>query len=113
MGVGPQSLDEMSIFLRTTSIVAILFILSCNTVKNINQSYSSELMVGYSNSNIEYSGRIDSSSSNGVDMFWSGTSVKINFEGKSVKALFENEGDRNYYNIILDKERPLQGKQLN
>ena len=96
----------MKSFIRITSIIAALFILSCSPVQNksIDKSHSNELIVSYTNPNIEYSGRIDSSGSNGVDMYWSGTSTKINFEGKSVQALFEDEGDRNYYNIILDND---------
>ncbi|MDC6364901.1 MULTISPECIES: SGNH/GDSL hydrolase family protein [Flavobacteriaceae] len=61
-----------------------------------------ELFVNYSNPNIKYSGRIDSSKAKGVDLYWSGTSIKLNFEGQSVAALFKDETGDNYYNVIID-----------
>ena len=88
------------------AFVSIITINSCNSLKNnVSEKTSTrELVIGYSNPNIKYSGRIDSSSLKGVDVYWSGTSINLNFEGESIQALFENEGDRNYYNIILDND---------
>lgn len=63
-----------------------------------------ELFVDYSNSQIVYSGRIDSTRVKGVDLYWSGTSIKFNFEGKSISALFEDEKGDNYYNVIIDND---------
>ncbi|WP_345947558.1 SGNH/GDSL hydrolase family protein [Mucilaginibacter sp. PAMB04274] len=33
---------------------------------------------------------------------WSGTSAKINFNGTGVKAVLQDEGGNNYYNVIID-----------
>lgn len=71
-------------------------VFSCSTKK--------ELQVDYSNATIEYSGRIDSSKVRGVDLYWSGTSIKFNFEGEAISALFEDEKGDNYYNIIIDND---------
>lgn len=94
----------MKTLLKVSLLATTLFILSCSPNKNGETSYSEELTINYSNPNIEYSGRIDTTTSEGVDMYWSGTSIKINFEGESVEALFSNEGDQNYYNLILDND---------
>ena len=67
-------------------------------------STKQELIVDFSNSQIEYSGRIDSSQVKGVELYWSGTSIKINFEGESISALMEDERGDNYYNVIIDND---------
>lgn len=77
-------------------IASLLLVLGCST----NQ----KLFVGYSNAQIEYSGRIDSSKAKGAELYWSGSSIKINFEGKSLSALMEDEKGDNYYNIIIDED---------
>jgi len=63
-----------------------------------------ELFVPYSNSEITYIGRTDSTTFEGVQLFWSGTSIKLNFEGQSIAALLDDENGDNYYNVILDKD---------
>ena len=60
------------------------------------------LDVSYKNEQIGYSGRIDTTGTEGADLYWSGTSVSINFEGSSVWALLEDETGDNYYNVIID-----------
>ena len=65
------------------------------------------LFVSYTNPQIEYSGRIDTSQIEAAELYWSASSIKITFEGKSVSALLrDNRGD-NYYNVIVDGESPF------
>lgn len=78
-------------------IVAFLLLIGC-TKKN-------KIFITCSNSEIEYWGRIDSSQNKGVNLYWSGTSIKVNFEGETIKALLKDTKGDNYYNVILDKER--------
>ncbi|SNY94557.1 SGNH/GDSL hydrolase family protein [Flagellimonas pacifica] len=66
-----------------------------------------ELFVDYSNPQIVYSGRIDSSKVKRVDLYWSGSSIKFNFEGESIAALIEDEKGDNYFNIIIDANDPF------
>ncbi len=66
-----------------------------------------ELFVDYSNPQIVYSGRVDSSQVEGVAMYWSGSSIKFNFEGESISALTKDEKGDNYYNVIIDNEDPF------
>jgi hypothetical protein len=60
------------------------------------------LIIDYSNSKIEYSGRIDTVSLQAAQISWSGSSIKLNFEGESIHAMFDDEKGENYYNIIID-----------
>lgn len=60
--------------------------------------------VDCTNPYIEFEGRIDSSRYNDVDLIWSGTTVRINFKGTSLSAVFKDQTGDNYYNIILDND---------
>ena len=77
-------------------ILSITLVFACSTKQ--------ELFIDYSNSEIEYSGRIDSSKMTGAELCWSGSSVKINFEGESLSAQMKDETGDNYYNIIIDND---------
>ncbi len=63
---------------------------------------TSKIIVPFSNSEIEYWGRIDTLKNEAVNLYWSGTSVKMNFEGASVKVLLKDTNGDNYYNVIID-----------
>ncbi len=76
--------------------LGFFFALSC--------SRKEPLFIEYSNPEIAYEGRIDSSDKQSAALIWSGTSVKINFEGKAIKALLKDEEGNNYYNVIIDNE---------
>jgi hypothetical protein len=87
----------MSIFNKETLlIISLFFVFACSTKQ--------ELVVDYSNPQITYSGRIDSSKVKGTELYWSGTSIQINFEGNSIYGLFEDERGDNYYNVIIDND---------
>ncbi len=77
-------------------LITLTLVYACSTRE--------ELFVDYSNSQIVYSGRIDSTQVKGVELYWSGTSIKFNFEGKSISALLEDEKGDNYYNVIIDND---------
>ena len=62
------------------------------------------IIIGFSNPEIEYWGRVDTSSTESAELYWSGTSIKINFEGTSIQALLKDESGDNYFNIILDQD---------
>ena len=79
----------------------LLFVLA---VILIGCSGEKELSIPFSNSEIEYWGRIDTSKVEAAELYWSGTSIKMNFEGESIQALFKDESGDNYYNIIIDND---------
>ena len=77
---------------------------------------NNELVIPFSNSEIEFSGRIDFSQEEAAEIYWSGSSIKIYFEGESIQALLKDASGDNYYNIILDNDstfilRPNTTKQ--
>lgn len=85
--------------MKKVFILAFLFIITqitC-TKKTVN-------FIPYSNPEIEYWGRIDSTSEKAAALYWSGTSIKINFEGESIQALMQDETGDNYYNVIIDND---------
>lgn len=75
-------------------LITLALVFACSTRQ--------KLVVDYSNPQIAYSGRIDSSNVKGAELYWSGTSIKFNFEGESISALIQDEKGDNYYNIIID-----------
>ncbi|WP_163710446.1 SGNH/GDSL hydrolase family protein [Mangrovibacterium lignilyticum] len=87
----------MNIFKGTLLIVAALLFAAACTDKH-------DLVVKYSSPNIDYSGRIDTTTHPAADLFWSGTSIRINFEGESISALFQEERGDNYYNVFVDND---------
>lgn len=66
-----------------------------------------DLFISHLNPQIKYSGRIDSKQILATDLYWSGTSIKINFEGQSVGAILKDEKGANYYNVIIDQDSIL------
>ncbi|MFK7936539.1 MAG: SGNH/GDSL hydrolase family protein [Saprospiraceae bacterium] len=82
------------------SLFSLCFVLFFATACSTKQ----DLFVDYSNAQIAYAGRIDSSQVTGAELYWSGTSVKINFVGTSLSALLEDETGENYYNVIIDND---------
>lgn len=79
--------------------VGFLAVISCTT--------KTDFVIPYSNSQLMYEGRIDTNSVKGAEFYWSGTSVKINFEGESISALMKDENGTNDYNILLDQDSAI------
>lgn len=78
-------------------LLLVFYILtSCTPNQKVN--------IAYNNPNIEYMGRIDTTSLEAAQLYWSGTSIRINFEGDSVQGLFSESNGDNYYNVILDSD---------
>ena len=82
-------------------IYKLILILSVILIGCTNEK---EMFIGFSNPEIDYWGRIDTTKIEAAELYWSGTSVKMNFEGKSIQVLIEDETGDNYYNIIIDND---------
>ena len=79
---------------------SILLFVACKTSKIPTTNF-----VDFNNKNIVYEGRVEQNNSNtATNIYWSGTSIKINFEGSIVKAVIEDENGSNYFNIIIDNK---------
>ncbi|MFY0599781.1 MAG: hypothetical protein JXR03_08910 [Cyclobacteriaceae bacterium] len=88
-------------------IVLLIAGFSCGSKQNLpldSPDNEKSLIIDYANNEIEYSGRIDTVSTNAAQLSWSGSSVKINFEGSSIDALLKDETGDNYYNVIVDED---------
>lgn len=82
------------------TVLGLLVIAACSTTKN-------NLYVDYSSPNVAYSGRIDTVKSKVAELYWSGTSVKLNFEGEAISTVLQDEEGDNYYNVIIDGNEPF------
>jgi len=84
---------------------ASLLMITCNqSFRMVSQPLTKEVIVDYTHPDIVYTGRIDTTEGNNATLYWSGSSIKINFEGTRVEALLQDERSNNYYNIILDND---------
>jgi len=80
-------------------VILSVILIGCKSKKEVFFSYSSP--------EIEYWGRIDTSRIDGAELYWSGTSIKVNFEGESIQALLKDESGDNYYNVVIDNGTPF------
>lgn len=64
-----------------------------------------ELFVEYSDPDIAYEGRIDTSRIGAAELYWPGSSIKIKFKGQSIGAVMGESSADNYYNIIVDEKQ--------
>jgi hypothetical protein len=58
-------------------------------------------LVPFNSPNLSYEGRV-LDRSNAAELAWSGTTVSIQFKGKSMSALMQDLDTANYYNVIID-----------
>lgn len=79
--------------------ISILFLfLGC---KSLSVTIASS--IAYNDKNISFEGRIgENSTEKAAEIYWSGSSIKINFEGTSVKTILNDENGTNYFNVIID-----------
>lgn len=85
--------------MRKFSILILIATLLFSGCKN-----EKEIFIDFKHPEIEYWGRVDTSNINATELYWSGSSIKINFEGESIKALLKDETGDNYYNVIIDEK---------
>ncbi len=81
------------------SIITILILFSsCNkTPKTV--------FISPGNDSIEYMGRVYiPESEEKAELYWSGSSITLNFEGTGLSAWIDDERGENYYNIIIDND---------
>ncbi len=52
---------------------------------------------------LTYMGRVELIDST-AEMYWSGSSVKLNFEGTGLKAVLKDERADNFFNVIIDRD---------
>jgi len=78
-------------------IIVVVIFTSCTNNSGLIK------VVDFNNKNIEYMGRIGKTDSTS-ELYWSGTSVKIEFQGTEISAILQDEHGDNYFNIIIDND---------
>jgi hypothetical protein len=76
--------------------ITLVLLIGCN-------SEQKSIHVFYTEDNIMYEGRIgENLTNNAAEIYWAGTSIKINFKGTDVKVTLDDEYGANYFNVIID-----------
>lgn len=65
------------------------------------QQGDAQKIVDYKDEHIRYMGRVGYKD-NAAQLYWSGTSLQVNFKGTEVKVLLKDERGDSYYNVIID-----------
>ncbi len=86
----------MSRYFLFLSLFAAFIISGCKT--------TAETFIPFNSTSIMYEGRIDTASSERAELYWSGTTITLNFEGTGISAKMKEERGDNYYNVIVDGE---------
>ncbi|QVY66047.1 SGNH/GDSL hydrolase family protein [Polaribacter sp. Q13] len=79
--------------------VFILFlVISCKSIKLLEVS-----KINYNDKSIVFEGRIgENPKEKAKEIYWSGSSIKLNFKGTALKVVLNDENGVNYFNVILD-----------
>lgn len=78
--------------------MATLLILSACTTSQ------KTLFIDAEHPEIAYEGRLSTTDDGAKELYWSGTSITLNFEGTGVSAIMKEARGDNYYNILVDGE---------
>jgi len=57
--------------------------------------------IPYNHTQIQYEGRVGVKT-DAAELYWPGTTLRINFQGTGVDALLKDEKGQNFYNVIID-----------
>lgn len=86
--------------------IHILYLLLLSSFFSLSncQKIDEPQFIAFDSDKIKYEGRIGYQDSTAAELYWSGTSVAINFEGTTIKARLKDDNGDNYFNIILDED---------
>jgi len=82
--------------MRSIQFIALLFAFGLFAF-----NADAQKIVDNADAHIRYTGRVGHKN-NTTQLYWSGTTLEINFTGNSVKALLKDQRGENYFNIIID-----------
>ena len=83
--------------------VVTVALTSCNSNTESQKTAEQYTALRFDNSKIEYMGRIGKTDSTS-ELYWSGSSIKVEFEGAEISATLQDENGDNYFNIIIDND---------
>lgn len=84
----------------TISAVFLLFQLGCR--QNFPED-NTEVFISPNSEFIQYQGRIGADSTAKI-LYWSGSSIKVQFKGEEIAVVLKDEGGDNYFNVLVDGE---------
>ena len=78
------------------TILVVSFLTSCSS--------EPKQLVSFQNDKIEYIGRIGETDSY-KEIYWSGSSINLKFEGTSIETILEDQHGENFFNVIIDENK--------
>lgn len=69
-------------------------------------THKHKISIDPTDTQISYTGRVDQSEADKTALYWSGSSIRFNFEGEAISAILSDETGDNYYNVIIDGGEP-------
>ncbi len=93
----------ITIWIKNRPFIRLFFmivILGCKT-----SSHSQITYAGYDDVNIMLEGRVgENKIQKASEIYWSGSSVKLNFEGTEIKGILQDQKGSNYFNVLIDNQ---------
>ncbi len=82
----------------------LIILLNCGSTKKATSvgGLKTSAYIAFDDNRLQYEGRIGMSRSGAAALYWSGSIVRIRFEGTRLKALLKDYNGQNYFNVILD-----------
>jgi hypothetical protein len=90
----------MKMLSKLLFVIAVV-LTSCNT--SSTKAVELHKVLKFDNDKIEYMGRVGKTDSTS-ELYWSGSSIKVEFEGTEISATLQDEKGENYFNIIIDND---------
>ena len=87
---------------RYAIIVFSILLLFVGTNSSCRQTLP--ISISYNNKNIDYVGRFSMNNDSATIIYWSGTSIEINFEGTEIGATLKDEFGSNFFYVIIDND---------
>ena len=89
-------------------LVLLVFLSSCRYGEQAGRKdFRDTVLVAWNDPHILAMGRINRQEPDHVILYWPGTYLKICFYGNRVEALLKDRDGKNYYDVVLDNDKPL------
>jgi len=86
------------------SIYCLIVFIGCTPGGKVNNrgGYIANSFVPVADKHIQYEGRVGFDGTNAAELYWPGTTIRFNFIGTGIKAVFQDTTGQNYFNVIID-----------
>ena len=83
--------------------VITVILTSCNSSSESPKVEALYRTLKFDSNKIEFMGRVGKTDSTS-ELYWSGSSIKVEFEGTEISATLQDDKGDNYFNIIIDND---------